>query len=185
MRKPIWLLLTLTMAAWTAAGSAASAAEREPVVPEKGTVLIGISGDLLLGQRTRSRGGFSLNAPFLSYFAGDRLRLDLSPRLAYGSSDNYSLGLVPGFRYYYPTSWRTVWVSSGAAAGFDVVERNPPRSAFANDVMDLYVVPIEFEYWENEAAGFSFGLQYGGTLYDGADDDLELSIIGGFRWRLR
>ncbi len=185
MRKGTWLL-GLTAAVWMAAAGLAEAAEREPVVPERGTVLVGISGDVLFGDRQVSRGGFSLNAPFLSYFVGDRWRLDLSPRLAYGASDNYAIGLVPGFRFYYPTPFRTVWLNSGLAVGFDVIEKNPRTATpLADDVIDAYAVPIEIEYWESETMGLSLGLQYGGTFYDGVADDLDLGLIGGFRWRLR
>lgn len=135
--------------------------------------------------------------PKVSFFVHDRLRVDSGFAFGYTDVEGLELRLFPGVRYYYfKPEDRRFRLNGGIDTGFGLFD-TPSRSRFGLDpegglvrlgeqdeLLDLRVVPVELEYWVYDKGAFTLGFDYGGTLLEGGEFDLNgLGVLGGFRWR--
>lgn len=134
--------------------------------------------------------------PKVSFFVKDRLRIDSGIGLGFDDGDDVELILFPGVRYYYfePEN-RRFRLNGGLDLGFGLFH-TPTRSRFdfgpegnfvvtpQDELLTLRAVPLEIEYWAHRKGAFTLGFDYGGTLLEGGELDVEgLGVTGGFRWR--
>ncbi len=138
--------------------------------------------------------------PTVSYYLSPRFRIDGFLGIAYANSDDYSLYLMPGARYYHRPGPGKLRLNSGLSVGFQLHEEPGDREyerrlreqfpeAFIDvrdEVLFLRLVPVEVEYWLGRRGAVTVGLDYQMRLLDGATvDDEGAGVTAGFRLRLK
>jgi len=138
--------------------------------------------------------------PNFSYFLSERLRLDAFAGLAWSESDDFSLSLQPGLRYYLRPGPGKLRLNTGFSIGFELIDNtgdkfDPERlealglraAEFQDDdSVWLRLVPIELEYWSFKRTAFTFSLDYQTRLFEdsGTGED-NFGVAVGLRYKIR